>query len=323
MQSGFDSLLPLLRPELRDPAPDEPLRGVAQDGKNRGRDIGQPETTIQAEDEVKAPLRDLPKLGLVLSQLRLVPLPLDSAGDLDSHEGEEVLLLFPVTDPRVVALHDQGSDDLVLNGKGGSEPVDSGSPMGFDLPAPLQSEADVGIGKKGLPCPDHVLRQAPGSLSRRGRVVVLIDEIGEVEPLSLGIVEGDIEVLNRHQLADDGVNPGEESLQVFRLRRGLGEVVEAETDPLGHDPFVRFEEDEEGFPVCRKGVDFTEGASHAPSVTAALHPSTPAAPRDRLSKGETRKVEREIPTHRFRGGELEDPFCFRPPLLDDPLGVYD
>ena len=73
--------------------------------------------------------------------------------------------------------------------------------------------------------PEDVLRQSLARTLRLRRGVELVHEVGEAEFLAVGVVQCDVEVSSRHQLADDPVDRREQLLE--RLCR-VGRLGDAE-----------------------------------------------------------------------------------------------
>jgi len=86
-----------------------------------------------------------------------------------------------------------------------------------------------------LPGAQHVFREAFAEFARRNvpRRVVLVHEVGEFEPIVLRVVERHVEILRRHQLADDLVDRAQQLLEGVGRVRGVGDAVHRVLHALG------------------------------------------------------------------------------------------
>ena len=84
-----------------------------------------------------------------------------------------------------------------------------------------------------LPAVQHVFGQPLAGLLRRGGLVEFIGVIGKAEQVGCLIIQGDIKVLGRHQLRDDGMDQLVKLPQLFGGMRGFGDAVKGRLDLIG------------------------------------------------------------------------------------------
>ena len=69
-------------------------------------------------------------------------------------------------------------------------------------------------------------------LARWGRFVILVHVIGEAQQVMLGIVQGDVQVFHRHQLAQDAVDRLKQLIQAGGGDYGVRNAVDGLLDLL-------------------------------------------------------------------------------------------
>src|SRR5207245_4818790 len=71
----------------------------------------------------------------------------------------------------------------------------------------------------------HVLGDAATGMAGRGRGIDLVDEVWKGDQVGQLVVQRNVEVLRRHQLAHDLVDRGEQFLESRRAHRHLGNAI--------------------------------------------------------------------------------------------------
>src|SRR5438034_138269 len=171
--------------------------------------------------------------GLGGHALLLRALALDRHGDLGGHELQDLLLGLAVADAGGVGLGHEHADGTIADPEGHAQPVDGRRPDELHLAPPLQLGVHLGRDQRRLAGAQHVFGEALAELLGRKVGVVFVDEVREAEHAAGGVVQRDVEVLGRHQLADDAVDRPEQLLQVPRRLRRLRDAKGGELDLVG------------------------------------------------------------------------------------------
>ena len=163
-------------------------------------------------------------------------LALDGHGELGGDEREEIPVGVLESDSLRIALNDDDPDRLLGRPERDAEPVDRGSADELDFPLANELLEDLRRGQDRLAGPKNVIGETPPQGLGRGRSVVFVHEVREADPVALAVVESDVEVPGRHQLADDRVKRPEELLEARGLVCRLGNPVSRLLQPFGALP---------------------------------------------------------------------------------------
>ena len=151
-------------------------------------------------------------------------------------EGQELDVGLVVSMAGRVRLHDEQPESAPIGGQGDTEPMAAleGDPELFDLPLPNelveqphvhQQRAALSQGVAGDPSSLAASDRLPGQWI--GDVVVgRVGVVRVVDQLAIAVVEGEVQVLPVHELADDPVDGRIERRQVARGQRGIGDPVQ-------------------------------------------------------------------------------------------------
>src|SRR5438067_2538026 len=97
---------------------------------------------------------------------------------------------------------------------------------------PLELGLHLGRDELRLARAQHVLGEALAGPLGGEVVVVLVHVVGEGQQVGRGVVQRDVEVLRRHQLAHDPVDGAKQVLETAGGLGGFGDAVRGELDPL-------------------------------------------------------------------------------------------
>ena len=154
----------------------------------------------------------------LLAQRILAALPFDRHCHLRRDEREDVELALSVTHTCRIRLRGDDADRAVLDGEGHAHPIDGRRTDQLRLAGGDQLFMDLRCREQRSSGPEHVLGQSLAKLAGRNvpRRVVFVHEVGKFELVALLVVQRNVEVLGRHQLADDLVDGAQQFLEVVR-----------------------------------------------------------------------------------------------------------
>ena len=138
----------------------------------------------------------LQQLALLAPRV-LDALALDGHRHLRGDEREDVALAFAVAHALRIGLRHHDADGAVLHLERDAEPVDGGRADQLRLARRDEVLVDLGRREQRPAGAQHVLRQSLAQLARRDVAggVVLVDEVGKLQPVVFRIVERDVEIL--------------------------------------------------------------------------------------------------------------------------------
>ncbi len=164
-------------------------------------------------------LEQQPVLRLAVGELLLRPFALDHQRALGGDEFQDLPLPLAVADSRRIGLHGDHADAGAAGFERDAHPVEGGGADQLDFALGHQPIVDVRCRQERRAGPQYVLRQpAAHALGRESRIELVL-EVREREHLLRLVVERDIEVAGRHQLADDGMH---RAVQLGQGVRGIG-----------------------------------------------------------------------------------------------------
>ena len=232
----------------------EPAEPLADEPAQRGHVLGWPQIldgqlqefglgvpvardggVIHREDAVRLFVVDPHRLGVGVEQLLVArrdlrqarggAAALDRPGHLVGHELQDAELGLPVAHALGVGLHHQDADDLITHAQGDAHPVQRRGADQLHFAASLEIGVHVRRREQGASGPQHVLGEPFAEPLGRILGVVFVHEIGEGdEPLGR-LVQRDIEVCGRDQLADDLMNGAVQLVEVADGARRLRDAV--------------------------------------------------------------------------------------------------
>ncbi len=121
---------------------------------------------------------------------------------------------------------------MVVDFERNAHPVEGAGSVARHFAAVLHGLQHFGSRQQRFSCANEIVGQSAAQLLRRGRGILLIDEIRESEQIGGRIIERDVEVPRVHQLIDNAVHGGEELLQIVSAAALFGDPVERRTQRL-------------------------------------------------------------------------------------------
>ncbi|MNS75452.1 hypothetical protein D3C72_1089740 [compost metagenome] len=159
------------------------------------------------------------------------------------HESQHIEFRLAIHDGFVIALHDDHAIFALAQQHGRTHPAGDAdiAQRLVHLATGHQRRIAAGIEQASLAPRQHVRTHADAVMKAfHGRLrILLVDEIRDRDVLVVRVVQGDEEILGRHQFADDGVQARIQGRRVGRLRRQVGDFIQRMLEvfraaPLGH-----------------------------------------------------------------------------------------
>ena len=151
--------------------------------------------------------------------------PLDCGGDLCRYELEHLFVVLLVTNSRRIGLYGKHTDGPVSLFEGYTQPVDGGCTDGFDRTEIVELRLGLRLHEQWSARAQHVLGNAAAGTAGSGRGIDLVDVVWEGDQVARFVVERNVEVLCRHQLAHDLVDRGQQFFGPRRAHRHLGNAI--------------------------------------------------------------------------------------------------
>ena len=213
--------------------PDHQLLGLAVEELPRLRaHVGEDVIGRVRVEHVGGVLDDVAQLLLARPQRLPRPGARDRHRHLTRYELQDRLVVVAVADALGVALDHEHAERRVFHLERHPEPVDGIGADELDLAAALQLGGHRGGGEQRLASTQDVLRRPAAGGLGGGHRVDLVHEVREAQPVALGVVQRDVEVAGRHQLAHRGVDLREQLVETHRRAGGLRYDVDRRLHPL-------------------------------------------------------------------------------------------
>ncbi len=151
----------------------------------------------------------------------------DHQGDLARDKGQNILIALGVAQIMLVGLHHQSPQDFAVPAaQGHAQPVHRISALLLHLTRSHQLVENLRRGQQRAAGAQHVFGQPAADALRFGGAVKFIHKVGEVDLFAFFIQQGDVEIVRRNQIADDGMHRKVELIQVFHQVHGLRNAVQ-------------------------------------------------------------------------------------------------